>query len=560
MKKAVAVGVVAVGLLASFGAGYFISRSQPAVATMGNIEDILNVQGVSQGEIVGQKQKEVSWIQLDQLKTHSNGFRQGFDKQFNITVVRESGIGGKSGCLYINPNGERDGNTALKDAMRNKVFQSKYWSDATIRNELVKLGNTVYVDISDLDESTSLLASLNAYYNLLNDSINPDAFNPTQSLSREEFYTLFLKANNPVFQLDDSKVVAYESIAGQTEYSKYASQVADTGWLPISNHSLDSTNASGSITRLEAVYMVVANLFPEELAKATDSDKSYEDIKNAGDLALKAGFKEQLKDGSKTIREKDRWQAYSLAYSLQNPQKGVQRELYRASVVAKRLGLFPGEEMRWDESISKAEALQLLINAYEAQNTLYGYLTEAENGKIVNNFQVQQPGAGAGEQGDIDANGGKAAEENMELVFNPNTLDFEEVYTGDKGEGEQGQEGNPDDPFAGMTEEDLMKELLDTSGAPTKGDLDKLAEDAKEKEQGGGQGQTGQSQGQGGQSQGQTGGQGQSGTSGLTPEQKAELDRIMESLGGWGDGTSKGEAPGGNIGDTYDGPGIDWNK
>ena len=553
MKKAVAVGVVAVGLLASFGAGYFISRSQPAVATMGNIEDILNVQGVSQGEMIGQKQKEVTWIQLDQLKTHSNGFRQGFDKQFNITVVRESGIGGKSGCLYINPNGERDGNTALKDAMRNKVFQGKYWSDATIRNELVKLANTVYVDISDLDESTSLLASLNAYYNLLNDSINPDAFNPTQSLSREEFYTLFLKANNPVYPLDTTKVATYESIAGQTEYSKYASQVADTGWLPISNHSLDSTNATGSITRLEAVYMVVSNLFPEELAKVQDSDKSYEDIKNAGDLALKAGFKEQLKDGSKGIVEKDRWQAYSLAYSLQNPQKGVQRELYRASVVAHRLGLFPGEEMRWDESISKAEALQLLINSYEAQNTLYGYLTEAENGKIVNNFQVQQPGAG-----EIDANGGKAAEENMELVFNPNTLDFEEVYTGDKGEGEQGQEGNPDDPFAGMTEEDLMKELLDTSDALGKEDLIK-GEPGKQGEtegqnqgQGGGQGQTGQ-----------TGGQGQSGTSGLTPEQQKELQKILDGLSGAsGDDSRYHEGgTGGNASDLIGkGPSIDWNK
>lgn len=554
MKKAVAVGVVAVGLLASFGAGYFISHSQPAVATMGNIEDILNVQSVSQGEMIGQKQKEVTWIQLDQLKTHSNGFRQGFDKQFNITVVRESGIGGKSGCLYINPNGERDGNTALKDAMRNKVFQSKYWSNATVRNELVKLANTVYVDISDLDESTSLLASLNAYYNLLNDSINPDAFNPTQSLTREEFYTLFLKANNPVYPLDNGKVVAYESVAGQTEYSKYASQVADAGWLPYSNHSLDSTNTTGSITRLEAVYMVVSSLFPEELSKVQDSDKSYIDIKNAGDLALKAGFKERLKDGSKAIVEKDRWQAYALAYSLQNPQKGVQRELYRASVVAHRLGLFPGEEMRWDESISKAEALQLLLNAYEAQNTLYGYLTEQENGKIVNNFQVQQPGAGAGEQqGDIDANGGKAAEENMELVFNPNTLDFEVVYTGDKGEGEQ--EANPDDPFAGMTEEDLMKELLDTSGAPTKGDLDKLAEDAKEKEQGGGQG--GQSQGQG--QTGQSGTTGNNNPAGLTPEQQAELQKIIESLGG-DKGVPEGGGTGGDAWKNYDGPGIDWNK
>ena len=40
------------------------------------------------------------------------------------------------------------------------------------------------------------------------------------------------------------------SVAGQTEYSRYASQVADTGWLPYSNHSLDGTNATGSITRI----------------------------------------------------------------------------------------------------------------------------------------------------------------------------------------------------------------------------------------------------------------------------------------------------------------------
>ena len=543
MKKAVAVGVVAVGLLASFGAGYFISRSQPAVATMGNIEDILNVQSVSQGEMIGQKQKEVTWIQLDQLKTHSNGFRQGFDKQFNITVVRESGIGGKSGCLYINPNGERDGNTTLKDAMRNKVFQSKYWSNATVRNELVKLANTVYVDISDLDESTSLLASLNAYYNLLNDSINPDAFNPTQSLTREEFYTLFLKANTPVYPLDTTKIATYESIAGQTEYSKYASQVADAGWLPISNHSLDSTNATGSITRLEAVYMVVSSLFPEELSKVHDSDKSYIDIKNAGDLALKAGFKERLKDGSKAIVEKDRWQAYSLAYSLQNPQKGVQRELYRATVVAHRLGLLPGEEMRWDESISKVEALQLLIDAYEAQNTLYGYLTEAENGKIVNNFQVQQPGAGG-----IDANGGEAAEDNIEWVYNEKTMIYEPVYIGDKVGGDTSSE--TDNPLEGMTDEEIDKWMNDTSGAPTKEDLDKLAEDAKKNEQGGGQGQGGQSQNQGG------------GTSqgGLTAEEQAELERILAKLGAEEAGNAGTDTPGGNYRDNLDGPQIDWNK
>ena len=470
----------------------------------------------------GEKETEVTWIQLDQLKTHSAGFRQGFDKQFNITVVTESGLGGKSGSLYVNPQGERDGNTSLKDAFRNKVFQTKYWSDATVRHELVKLVNGVYTDISDLDEDTSLLASLNAYYNLLNDSKNPDAFNHTQSLSREEFYTLFLKANNGVYNLNGDTISAYESVAGQTEYSRYASQVADTGWLPYSNHSLDGTNATGSITRLEAVYMVVNNLFPEELAKVKESDKSYTDIRNAGDLALKAGFKEQLKDEAKTIREKDRWQAYSLAYSLQNPQKGVQRELYKASVVAYNLGLLPGEDMRWDESISKAEALQLLLDAYEKQNSLYGYLTEVENGKIVNNFQIQQGEEDTQDnpQGDIVVKE-ELPEFYEEMVYNEETGIYEPVYIPVGGsDTDQSKEGNP---LEEMTPEEFDKWMLDTSDAPKPGDITPQ----KPTEEGNGntnnQGNT--------DNQGNTGGN-SGGSSALTPEQQAELQKIIESLGG----------------------------
>lgn len=115
---------------------------------------------------------------------------------------------------------------------------------------------------------------------------------------------------------------------------------------------------------------------------------------------------------------------------------------------------------------------------------------------------------------------------------------------------ESQQEENPDDPFAGMTEEDLMKELLDTSGAPTKEDLDKLAEDAKKNEQGGGQGQGGQSQNQGG------------GTpqGGLTAEEQAELERILAKLGAEEAGNAGTDAPGGNYRDNLDGPQIDWNK
>lgn len=342
-------------------------------------------------QIKGEQIQDVTWIQLDQLKTFNDGFRQTFDKAFNITIVSEDGKSGKSGCMFVNPLGERDGNTTLSDSFRNKTFMTKYWSDHKVQNEIVKVASDAYTDISSDKEAVA--ASINAYYNLINDAKNPDSFNGSQSMTRESFYTLMYKANNPVSELSVTEQFS-NAVGGETEYIKYVEQLAEKGFLKASNKSLDSSNISGNITRAEAVYMVVNALFPDELAKVTDKDKAYTDTRNAGDLALKCGFKELVKvDGQKEKKlvEKDKWQAYSLAYSLQNPDKGIQNDLYKALVVAKQLELLDGSESRWDESISKSESIYLLINAFKAQNGLYGYLTEVEHGKInPNNFIAEE--------------------------------------------------------------------------------------------------------------------------------------------------------------------------
>lgn len=333
--------------------------------------------------VAGEQSQDITWIQLDQLKTYNNGFRQGFDKAFNITIINEDGKGGKSGCLYVNTAAEREGNTTMQDAFRNKPFVTKYWSDLKIKDQLIAASGKAYSDLNGSDES--LTASFNAYYNLLPDATNPDSFNATQSLSREQFYTLVYKATNPVQELTTVEGFT-DAVGGETAYTKYASQVADKGFLKVANKSLDGTNISGSITRAEAIYMVVNNLFPDELTKVTGKEKSFDDIKNAGDLALKSGFKELVKvegQKEKNLVEKDKWQAYTLAYSLQNPDKGIQEDLYKSMVVAKNLNLLgEGAESRWDESISKSEAIELLQKCFLAQNNLYGYTSEVEYGAI----------------------------------------------------------------------------------------------------------------------------------------------------------------------------------
>ena len=351
-------------------------------------------------EEVGESNDDVTWVQLDQLKTFNMGFRQGFDEILNINTISDPSqgtIGGKQGCIYIvNVGGKemRSGNTTLDDAFRNKTFIEKYFSNEENQNKLIELCEDAYEDV-DRNSPYALEATINAYFNLINNNENPDSFNPTQSMTREEFYTLLFKATNGVRELNynESNDDFAKSVGGNTEYTKYAKEVAEYGFLDTENGSLDENSIGNSISRVEAIYMIVQQAFPDLYSKVTDSDKAFNDTKSAGDLALKAGFKEEVTkerenaetgetESYKEVVEKDKWQAYTLALMLKNPDKGMQSELYRAMVVAKQIGLISEDESRWDEVLSRSEAIDLVISASMAKNDIYGYLTTGEYADI----------------------------------------------------------------------------------------------------------------------------------------------------------------------------------
>ena len=333
--------------------------------------------------VQGEQDQTVTWVQLDQLKTYP-AFRQDFDTLLNINTIT-SGTGGKQGCLYVvNVDGQdmRSGNTTLADAFRNKVFIEKYWNNADKRSAIAGLSGKAYKDIKDSDEA-SKYASINAYFNLLNDSKNPESFNETQSVTREQFYTMMLKSGTRVKSLDyyPSADEFTKAVGGETAYTRYAKEVANLGFLQTDTKSLDSSNINTPISRAEAVYMVVQQYFPQEFAEATSKDKAYSDTKSAGDLALSSGFKVQGKD-TDGIQYKERWQAYTLAEMFQSPNKGMQDELYRAMVVSKEKGLLAESESKWDEPLNKADTIELMINAQLALNKDHGYLTNTEYATI----------------------------------------------------------------------------------------------------------------------------------------------------------------------------------
>lgn len=329
----------------------------------------------------GVKLFQPEWEQLDQATAYPE-LRSEFDTILNINKVSHNGINGKSGSLYVDRDGDIYGNTAMEDAFRNKVFVEKYWRDSKIKDSLIGIADKAYVDIGDNREH-ALMATLNAYLHLFQGYEQPEAFNPTVSVNREEFYAMVFKSEEGVQDLGVS--VDFEDAIGGRDALRgltgFAEKVHRDGFLQTSNKSLTDLNFRGSITRAEAIYLMINRHLNDQLEKVTGKEDAFKDTKNGGDIALKQKFKYEDKDTGDIVG-KEMWQAYTIAYMIQNPRKGMQEELYKAMVVAKNLGLVEGDYARWDEPISRAETIDLLLRTYLAKNELYGYLSTVEYGKM----------------------------------------------------------------------------------------------------------------------------------------------------------------------------------
>lgn len=168
------------------------------------------------------------------------------------------------------------------------------------------------------------------------------------------------------------------------------------------------------------------------------------------------------------------------------------------------------------ETITTPEGEQDIKNTSQGEEP-----TEVENGKIVNNFQIQQGEEDTQDnpQGDIVVKE-ELPDFDIEVVYNEETGIYEPVYIPVGGsDTDQSKEGNP---LEGMTPEEFDKWMLDTSDAPKPGDItpQKPTEDGN-----------GNTNNQGNtDNQGNTGGNSE-GSSPLTPEQQAELQRILEETG-----------------------------
>lgn len=343
------------------------------------------------------EESALTWIELAQLETNPT-LRNSWDDILLITRTDT----GKNGIFYVNAAGENENNNTLAVALHNREFQKIFENDSTLRNLAESVvGNYADLEISDTNNRNELLKTvymgINAYFNLLPDN-TPNYCNADSTLTRGEFMAMVFRADNPVSDLTSDGILT--NAVGSSEYNIYAQGVAANSYLGLESESLNNKTYNGNITRGEVIYMLISRYYNDELQllNLNNSNITFSDAKNGGDIATKQKF---IEDGVK----KTYWESYELAYALQNVDQGMPERMYKAMVVANQVGLI-GSETRWDEAITRSEALELIVKALMTEKGIDTYTAKFGN---VSGYNVTDTGTSNG----TTAHGNVASDESV---------------------------------------------------------------------------------------------------------------------------------------------------
>lgn len=300
---------------------------------------------------------ELNWTELGKL-TNYEEMRTSVDTIFGNEIVD----GVKYGAFYLDKDEKQCTNNTLSIVLGNQFVAEEMKGSALIDSINSSL-DAIYTDLSDSDRTAAMF---NAYFNLLPDS-TPNYFNGGDTLSRAEAMALVTRATTPVKSLP--AVDDFTSAVTGTDYDQYISYAAQqnaNSYINTQDKSLTADNFKGAMSRAEFVYLVMNEVYGADAVQGFDTTSaSLKDCTNAGDLS------EELK-----ITGADRCNAYNLSHSLANVDKGVTEELYKSLVMAVEKGIIT-PETRWNEGITKAEAIEIVVNAF---NQYY-----EDNGYLVNN-------------------------------------------------------------------------------------------------------------------------------------------------------------------------------
>ena len=309
----------------------------------------------------GEEVSALLWEELASLETNPE-LRKEWD---NILGIVNTDVG-KNGVLYVNDKGENDNNNTLKIAIHNKEFTDLLENET----EQIKLSEAVanqYADV-EVDEDSLVInkninMGINGYFNLLPDA-EPDYSNPDSTLTRNEFMAMVFRSETPVKELEAKE--DFNTAVGESKYNLYSQEIAQDNYLTTEDKSLNNQTINGTISRAEALYLLMNHYFKEDLQKVDlkGTEVEFTDAKDGGDIAGKQKF----------TTDKPYWKSYELVYAIQNPDNGLPTELYKALVLAEDKGLIDKEaDTRWDEGITKSEAIGLLLHTLQKDSSITPY-------------------------------------------------------------------------------------------------------------------------------------------------------------------------------------------
>lgn len=337
-------------------------------------------------------ESELTWEELASLDTVKD-LRKAWDNKLLITITDT----GKNGMLYVNENGENINNNTLRVALHNREFL-KQLDDKAALKELADIVRSQYADIDETDsDKKAVYIGINGYFNLLPDAI-PNYSNADCTITQAEFMAMVMRAETAV---NDELVedMDFTDAVGESEFNRYAQEVVDSSYLDIESKSLNNQTYNGSITRAEAIYLLMNRYFSDELESVDTKGVAFNDCKDGGDIGEKQQF-----------TGKERAKLYELAYMLQNGV--VSTDLYKAIVLANEKGIILGNT-RWDEAITKSEALEMLIETLRQENQEMQFANKAgvyeneksdnlvENGSLSDNEDNENNASGDGLSVDV---------------------------------------------------------------------------------------------------------------------------------------------------------------
>lgn len=321
------------------------------------------------------------WKELAYLDNYED-FRFIFD---DILAITNHGSNGKNGAIYADLEGNHTDNSTLYYAFMNRAFVEKYWNNTDVAKTIANAAGDIYTDLSNQHES--LLAGYNAYYNLIPDS-EPGFANMQSTMTRLEALSFLYKCDTPVQELETD--TAFLAKVGDNVHTIFAQQIADQSYLKADNDSLDTTTANGTITRAEFIYTLVQRYYSDEYNQVTGKETCYSDAKNGGDIALKQKYIKKDKETGNLITP-NKWQSYELSYSLQNPDKGMPDDLYKALVVAYNHNLIDSDESNWELGLTKYDAMKFVTTVYEDLTSNDKFIMNVDRGESIGTVVETNP-------------------------------------------------------------------------------------------------------------------------------------------------------------------------